>query len=333
MRRRDLLAGLLATTAASTILAAEPNKLYRLAACQQFGMDRFSYPPWPALFARLRQLGYIEGKNLIVDRFAVESRPERYAEIARNMVRPKPDVIAIGINHQLISQVARETATIPIIALMGDPVAAGLLQNMARPEGNITGIAFDAGIDMQGKHLDILRQAVPSVSRIAYLSVRPDWEGAWGRAVVEAGRRSGISIIGILVEPSADEPQYHQAFERMAEQSAEALTYNGLGQNVLYLYLIAELAVRYRLPCIGWSLDVVESGQGLLSYGVAGAEFDYLIDRWADQVAQVFNGAKIADIPIHQPTKFTLAINLKTAKALGLEIPAGLIARADEVIE
>ena len=148
----------------------------------------------------------------------------------------------------------------------------------------------------------------------------------------QAVRSADLWVHG-LVEPSADELQYHQAFERMAEQSAEGLTYNGLGQNILYQFLIAELAVRYRLPCIGWSVDVVERGQGLLSYGVAGAEFDYLIDRWADQVAQVLNGAKIADIPIHQPTKFTLAINLKTAKALDIEIPAALIARADEVIE
>jgi putative ABC transport system substrate-binding protein len=230
MRRRDLLAGLLATTAVTALRAAEPNRVYRLVACTQLGIAYFSNVYSTRLFDRLRQLGYAEGTNLVVDRYAADGHAERYADIALNAVRSKPDVIVVaGVSHQLISFIAKETSTIPIVASMGDPVAIGLVQNIARPERNITGIALDAGIEMQGKHLDILRQAVPHVSHLAYLSPREEWEGAWRRAAIEACRRLGISIIGTPVEASADEPQYRQAFETMAQQSADALMVNGLG--------------------------------------------------------------------------------------------------------
>jgi putative ABC transport system substrate-binding protein len=259
MKRRDLLAGLLAATGASALRAAEPNRVYRLAACTQLMIAALSTAFWTRFFDRLRQLGYAEGKNLIVDRYAADGQPERYADIARNVVRSAPDVIVIAISHPLIAQLAKETPTIPIVAVMGDPVALGLVLNIARPERNITGIAADAGIEMQGKHLDILREAVPSASRIAYLSPREEWEGAWGRAILDAGRRLGILIIGTPVEASAEEPQYHQAFKTMAQQSTDALMYNGLGPNITHRNLIIELAEKYRLPSIGWFLDVVKT--------------------------------------------------------------------------
>jgi putative tryptophan/tyrosine transport system substrate-binding protein len=329
VNRRDLLAGLLATTGATALGAAEPNKVYRLAACTQLGIAALSTAFWTRFFNRLRQLGYDESKKLIVDRYAANGQADRYADIARDVVRSTPDVIVIAISHPLIAQLSRETSTIPIVAVMGDPVALGLVQNLARPERNITGIAADAGIEMQGKHLDILKQAVPSASRIAYLSPREEWEGAWGRAVVDAGRRMGISIIGTPVEASAGEPQYRQAFETMVQQSAEALMYNGLGPNITHRNLIPELADKYRLPSIGWFADAIKA-HGLMAYG---ADLNDLADRWAGQVDQVLKGARPADIPIYQPTKFVLTINLRTAKAIGLNLPPSLLAQANEVIE
>ena len=330
MRRRDLLAGLLTTTMASALRAAEPNKVYRLAACTHLGIDRFSIPgtAFPRIFDRLSQLGYSEGKNLIVDRYAAEAHPERYPEIARKAVQAKPDVIVVSFDNQLISGVAKETSTIPIVA--GIPsLDAGLVQNIARPEGNITGIAADAGIEMQGKHLDILRQAIPSASHVAYLSNRYDWEGAWGHAIVEAGQASGISIVGIPIDHSAEE-DYRRAFETMARQSVDALMFNGLGANFTHRELIVELALKYRLPSICWWPDLVRNGQALLAYA---PDYDAYPEPWADMIGKILKGARVADIPVEQPTKFILAINLKTAKALGLEIPASLLARADEVIE
>jgi putative ABC transport system substrate-binding protein len=327
MRRRDLLAGLLATTAASTLHAAEQNKVYRLAACSPNNWS-FSRPPWMLLFNRLQQIGFVEGKNLVVDRYVTEGQPERYAEVARNIVQGKPDVIALWFDHQFILRVAEETSTIPIVATFGDPVAAGIVKNMARPERNITGVSLDAGIEMQGKHLEILHEAVPSASRIAYLSNRAEWEGAWGQAVRDAAHRSGVSIIGISMERSAGE--YRQAFETMAQQKVEALMANGLPPNSEYRELILELMVKHRLPSITWWTDLAERQGIFLAYA---PDYPYYFGRWADEVGQVLNGVAPRDIPIQQPTKLMLMINLKTAKAIGLDVPATLTLRADKVIE
>ena len=142
-----------------------------------------------------------------------------------------------------------------------DPIrSCWICAQHCHPEGNLTGIALDAGIEMQGKQLDILRQAVPSIARVAYLSNRDDWEGAWGHAILAAGRASGISIIGIPLEPSAEEPEYRQAFETTTQQSAEALIFNGLPPNLNNRDLIAKLALEYRFPAIGWDVGLVEKG-------------------------------------------------------------------------
>jgi len=330
MRRRDFLVGLFGTAGAGALSAAEPNKVYRLAVCSQYGMDNFARTFWRVLFNRLAQIGFTEGKNLIVYRYATEGRPERYEEVARKMVQTKPDAIALGFDHQMILKVAKETTTIPIVATFGDPVAAGIVKNMARPERNITGVSLDAGIEMQGKHLELLHQAVPTASRIAYLSNRAEWEGAWGQAVRDAGQRSEVSIIGISMERSAGEPEYRQAFETMAQQSVQALMANGLPPNSEHRELILQLAMKYRLPTITWWTDLVENEPVFLAYA---PDWSYYFGRWADEVGQALNGVAPADIPIQQPTKLILAINLKTAKALGLNIPPILLASADEVIE
>jgi putative ABC transport system substrate-binding protein len=329
MRRRELLAGLLATTAASALQAAEQNKVHRLAVCSEQGMESFSKDPWwRVLFDRLPQIGFVEGKNLIIDRYVAEGRPEHYAEVAQNIVQAKPDVIALPFDHLLILQVAKATSTIPIVASFGDPVAAGIVRNMARPERNITGVSLDAGIEMQGKHLEILRQAVPSASRIAYLSNRAEWEGAWGQATREAGQRLGVSIIGVSVERSAGEPEFRRAFETMAQQGVEALMANGLPPNSEHRDLILKLAVKYKLPSITWWTSVPD--EIFLAYA---PDYPYYLGIWADEVGKVLDGVAPADIPVQQATKLLLMINLKTAKAIGVDVPATLVLRADKVIE
>jgi putative ABC transport system substrate-binding protein len=282
-----------------------------------------------AFFEELRRLGYVEATNLVVDRYAAAGKSDNYPQIVRDLLQSKPDLIVVFLSHELTIQFGKATSSIPIVASMGDPVAAGIVTNLARPEANITGVAADAGIEMQGKHLELLREAVPSASRVAYLSPRLQWEGAWGRAVVEAGKRFRISIIGMPMEDSAKEPQYRQAFETMVQQRADALMVNGFGTNQTYQRLIAELALEYRLPSIYWLPAVLEMG-GLMVYG---ADYILLVRRLAVQVDKVLKGTKPGDIPIDQPTKFSLAVNMKTAKALGLAIPATLLAQADRVIE
>jgi len=329
MRRRELLAALLATSAASVLKAAEANKVHRLAVCAA-RLEWASRNVWATLFNRLPQIGFVEGKNLILDRYTTDGQPEHYGDVARKIVQAEPDVIALGFDHQLILRIAAETTTIPIVATFGDPVAAGIVKNMGRPERNITGVSLDAGIEMQGKHLEILLQAVPSASRIAYLSNRAEWEGAWGQSVRDAGRRLGVSIVGFPLEHSADEPEYRQAFESMGQQSINVLMANGFPPNLGHRDLILELAVEYRLPSITWWADLVERGQGFLSYA---PDYPYYFRLWADEVGQALNGAVPADIPIQQATKLLLEINLKTAKTMGLDVSPSLLTRADRVIE
>jgi putative tryptophan/tyrosine transport system substrate-binding protein len=331
MRRRDLLAGILAATASRAVRAVEPGRAYRLVACTQFGMDSYATRPvWKKLSDHLTALGYVEGKNLIVTRYSTAGQSGHNAEMAAEIVRQKPDVIALSFDHELIAQVAKATSTIPIVAMMGDPVAAGLVRNIARPEANVTGIALDAGIEMQGKHLELLAQAVPSAKRVAYLSNRAEWEGAWGQATVQAGQRLGIAIVGAPMERAAGEAEYRKAFDTMAQASVDALMFNGFSPNWDNRDLIAQLAMEHRLPSICWWPELIEKGQGLMAYA---PDYDFYFDRFADQVGQILNGARPADLPIYQPTKFILAVSLKTAKALGLQLPVTLLASADEVIE
>jgi putative ABC transport system substrate-binding protein len=334
MKRRVFLGALASAAAwsagaASAVLADDARKLHRMAACTPFSAATWSDPLRTAFFAELRRLGYIETDNLIIDRYAADGKSDRYPQIVRDVLQSSPDVIVVFLSHELTIQFGKATASTPIVASMGDPVAAGIVKNLARPEANITGIAADAGIEMQGKHLELLKEAVPSASRIAYLSPRTQWEGAWGRAAVEAGKAMGISILGMPMEASAEEPQYRLALETMARERADGLMVNGFGTNQTYQQLIAELALKYRLPSIYWLPNAVDMG-GLMVYA---PDYPLLLRSMADQVDQVLKGTKPRDIPIYQPTRFSFAINLKTAQALGLALPAALLAQADRVIE
>ena len=266
MRRRHLLAGLLATVAVSAVRADDARKVHGIAVCTGWDTTSLSNPRMLSFFEELRRLGYIEGINLIIDRYAADGKTTRYPQIVHDVLRSRPDVIVVGgVAHELIAQFGKATSSIPIVATMGDPIAAGIVANLARPGANITGIVLDAGIEMQGKHLELLKEAVPSASRVAYLSPRPQWEGAWGQEVVASGKRLAISIMGVPMEASADEAQYHRAFESMANQRADAVLVNGFGTNYIYQRLIAELALKYRLPSIHWTPEFVEAG-GLMVY-------------------------------------------------------------------
>jgi putative ABC transport system substrate-binding protein len=329
MKRRDILVGLFGAAVAGAVRADNAPKTHRIAICTPFSEAALSDGFRTAFFQELRRLGYVEGTNLVVDRYAAAGKADRYPQIVHDVLQSKPDLIVVFLSHELTLQFAKATASIPIVASMGDPVAAGIVTNLARPDANITGIAADAGIEMQGKHLELLREAVPSASRIVYLSPRLQWEGAWGHAAAEAGKRTGVSIIGMPMEDSADEQQYRQAFETMAGQRADALMFNGFGTNQTYRQLIVDLALKYRLPSIDWFPDRLEKG-GLMAYS---PDYLPLFGLMAGQVDQVLKGTRPGEIPIEQPTKFVLAINLKTAKALGLTIPSTLLAQADRVIE
>jgi len=282
---------------------------------------------WRAFFGELRLLGYVEGQNLLIDRYSAEGHHERYADIARQIVDSNPDLIVTGPNPTVLAFNA-VTSTIPVVAFMIDPLKAGLIASLARPGGNLTGITLDPGIELWGKRLELLKEAVPSLTSTAFLSMREGWEGSFGRAISEIAGRLGISLISML--PSAGTPaEIERVFAEIAGQRPGAVLITGEGDLYANRQLIAELARNYRMPTMCPYRDYVDAG-GLMAYTVDLAE---LLRHMARGVHQILGGVRPGDIPIYQPTKFDLLINQKTAKALGLTIPPTLLARADEMIE
>jgi putative ABC transport system substrate-binding protein len=333
MRRRDfvtLLGGAVAWPLAAR--AQQPTMQHRIAIFHPaIPTTRLTETgggtAWPAFFAELRRLGYIEGENLIVERYSAEGHHERYADLAQEIVSRNPDVIVTGTNP-VVTTFTAATSTIPIVAFMLDPLKAGLVTSLARPGGNLTGITLDAGIEVWGKRLEILKEAIPSITRAAFLGMRGGWEGSSGQVLQDAGRQLGISLVFLLPQQGTPS-EIERVFAAMEQQRPDAVLVSGEGDLYAHRQLIVELAKKHHLPTMCPYRDHVEAG-GLMAYAV---DLPELLRRMADNVHQILKGAKPGDIPIYQSTKFELLINLRTAKALGLSLPPALLARAAEVIE
>jgi putative ABC transport system substrate-binding protein len=334
MRRRKFV--MLIGAAAAWPLAAraqQPGKVYRIAFLHPSASVETMYEAtnprfWRPFAEELRRLGYVEGQNLVVERYSGKGQTDRYAELARTIAASKPDAI-FCFSTNMAAQFKAATATIPIVSFGTDPVAFGLVSSLAHPGGNVTGVAPDAGIELHAKNLELLRQAVPTASRIAYLTPRDGWESPGLVALKEAAQRLGISLIPALLDPPTHEPEYRRVFEEMAQDRVDALLVGDRAENFAYTRLIIELAEIGRLPAIYPDRPFAEQG-GLMSYGVYKPE---LYRRAAYDIAQILNGANPGDIPFYQATRFEFVINLKTATALGLTISPTLLSRADEVIE
>jgi len=282
---------------------------------------------WPAFFRELRRLGYVEGENLIIERYSAEGHHERYADLAREIVSRGPDVIVTGTNP-VVATFTAATRSIPIVAFMLDPLKAGLVGSLSRPGGNLTGITLDPGIEIWGKRLEMLKEAIPATTKAVVLGMREGWEGSSGQALRDAAGRLGIALT--LVLPQQGTPaEIERVFAAIGEQRPDAVLVSGEGDLYANRQLIAELADKHRLPAIYPYRDYVEAG-GLMAYAVDLAE---LLRRMADDVHQILKGAKPGEIPIYQPVKLELMINLKTASALGLTLPPALLAHAAEIIE
>jgi putative ABC transport system substrate-binding protein len=282
---------------------------------------------YQALFDELRHLGYIEGRNIVVERYSSEGLSERYADLARDVVRTNPDVI-LAITTGLSLAFKSATATIPLVTVTSDPIRAGLVQSIARPGGNITGITGDTGSEIWGKRLGLLREAAPNIANIRFLATRISWEGPFGEAVREAAQQVRIPLAATLVERS-DEAEYLRVLAAIEQDRVDGLVVSDSADHFPFRQLIVEWAARNRIPAIYSLRYFVELG-GLMAYS-----FD-LSDMWrgaADQIDKIIKGANPGDIPYYQPTHFEFTINLRTARTLGLELPATLVARADEVIE
>jgi putative ABC transport system substrate-binding protein len=279
------------------------------------------------LFSALRRLGYVEGRNLVIERYSAEGQPARLAILARQAVERNPDLI-IAIGDPVAHAFATATGTIPIIATFADSVGSGLVQSLARPGSNITGVSVDTGVEIAGKRLQILKEAVPSTTKAAYLDVGLVPKGAVTAFLADASHRLGISL-RVMPVKDATRAEYERVFEVMVQEKIDAVLVSDGGEPLAFRQLIAELAQQHRLPTMCAALDYVEVG-GFIAYA---ADPTAVFDRVADDLHQIFRGTAPGLIPIIQPTSFKLVINLNTAKALNLTLPVTLLAGADGVIE
>ncbi len=278
-----------------------------------------------ALLRRLSELGYVSGTNLVVDRRCYGSIDEVPAILAE-VLRLKPDIIVAGDSQAAVAA-KKATSTVPIVFVnSSDPVEAGLIASFARPGGNVTGVG-NLGRELSEKRLELLKQAAPRVTRVGVIwNLTNEVHAAmWKSEFGDIGRRSGVALVSLGVRSAGDiEP----ALTKLREQSGDALLLMPDGLFATQRNLIARLASENRLPTMHWHRADVEAG-GLMSYGPSGVD---VAQQAAVYVSKILKGAKPAELPVEQPTKFELMINLKTAKALGLTIPTPLLARADEVI-
>jgi putative ABC transport system substrate-binding protein len=333
MRRRQfnaVVAGAVATWPLGA-RAQQPTRRYRIAIFHpaipvKLLTETGGGSAWRAFFAELRRLGYIEGENIIIERYSAEGHHERYAEIVREIVARNPDLIVTGTNP-VVSAFAAATSTIPLVSFMLDPLKAGLVTSLSRPGGNLTGITLDAGMEIWGKRLQMLKEAIPSRAKFAFLGMREGWEGASAQALRDDASRMDISLVFILPDKGTPS-EIERVFAAMEKQRPDALLVSGEGDLYANRKLIAELALNHRLPAMCPYRDYVEAG-ALIAYAVDLAE---LLRRMADAVDKILKGAKPGDIAIYQPVKFELLINVNTAKALGVTVPPAMLARAAEII-
>ena len=329
MSRRKLLTviGLYALAAPLGAFAQQKNKVWRVGfLTPRRRPDSLDSDVFGAFLQGMRDLGYVEGKNLIIEWRFADSKLDRLPELAAELVRLKVDVIVTG-GTSATGAAQKATTVIPIvIGTAGDPVASGFVRSLARPGGNITGLS-ELAVDVGPKLLEMLISMGPKLSRIAVL-MNPDNSSHATRlkSVQAAAQAVGVTIFPMEARTAKE---IENAFSIMAQKKTGAVIVTVDALFIQQVRQIAELAAKNRLPTISGMREYVEAG-GLMSYGQNLAD-NYR--RAAIYVDKILKGAKPGDLPVEQPTKFELFINRKTAKALGLTIPQSLLISADKVIE
>ncbi len=313
--------------AAPLAAGAQPNgKVYRIGFIQTAPRKEIGHLI-KSLDDGLRELGYVEGRNVVFERRFADGKQERLAALAVELVKLKVDIIVTGSNP-VIAAVRQATATIPIVmAVSRDPVGSGFIASLARPGGNITGLANDPAPEIMGKNLELLKEVVPRASRVALLwNPVPAGAAIYKNAVETAARNLGVTLQSVEIRA---ENEFESAFAAMIRERA-----NGVVVTSDPIFLgsrsqLVRLAGRHRLPTVYVQREFVEAG-GLMSYG---GNLAYQFRRAAVYVDKILKGAKPADLPVEQPTQFDLVVNMRTAKDLGIKIPNSVLALATKVIE
>ena len=329
-RRRNVNAGLhigvLATLLLMTVAFAQAQQAKKAARVGFLiaGVASSQESRLQAFKRGLRELGYIEGQNIQVELRFGEGKPERLAAAAAELVQLKVDIIVTGGPTSTTAAKAA-TSTIPIVTtLEGDPVGEGLVASLARPGGNITGLS-SLGVDLSGKRLEILKETIPKLSRVAIFISSLRRQALDLKEIDVSARKFGMQLQEIKLQSSTD---IESAFQTAKERRSEAVLAQSSGVLLSRRIQVAQLAVKHRLPAIYAREEFVEAG-GLMHYAPSTSD---LSRRAAVYVDKILKGAKPGELPIEQPTKFEFVINLKTAKQIGLTIPPNVLARADRVI-
>ena len=332
MRRREFLACLGGAAAGwlPKAQAQQTGRVHRVAlvfttspVTEMNGLDPI-HPLAKTFVHSLRALGYQQGQNLVLENRSAEGKFDRFPEIMRELVAIKTDAIVTVANP--MTQAAKDmTGAVPIImAYSVSPVEHRLVQSLNRPGGNVTGLSMNVGSELPGKQLQLLKEMLPNLSRVAFLhSKEQETEGVNNGEA--AARELNINLFPAEHTPS----DYSDAFALITRERPDALVVSASAVNVANRRLIVEFATQKRLPAMYATREFVSAG-GLISYGV---DFHDLFRRAAGYVDRILKGAAPNDLPVEQPTKFQLVINVKTAKTLGIAVPDRMLALADEVIE
>jgi len=319
-----LTGGLLAAPLATE--AQQTGKVYRVGYLSAASQEAYEHLI-QAFLRGLKERGWIEGQDLIVERRWAEGKNERLPALAAELVQRKMDVIVASAEPAALAA-KNATSSIPIVILLvGDPVGSKLVASLPRPEGNVTGLTFTPTLKLLGKRLALLKEAVPHVSRVAILSNPANPSHARELREVEAA--AGPLSLRLHRLDARKPEEFDSVFATMVRQRADGLLVLVDSMFGIHRTRLAELAAKHRLPTMHGVREFVEAG-GLMAYGVNLVDY---VQGAAFYVDKILRGAKPADLPVEQPNKFELVINLKTAKALSLTIPPSLLQRADQVIE
>jgi putative ABC transport system substrate-binding protein len=305
--------------------AQQAGKVYRIGVLETMSA-RLNTANLNAFRQGLRELGYVEGRDFVIEYRSADGRPERFPGLATELVDLKVDLIVTRGTPAVLAA-EKATGSIPIVmATSADPTRFGVVSSLARPGGNVTGLSTVA-VELAGKRLELLKEAIPRIARIALLAnmSSPAILSQW-RQIEGAARSLGLEPQLLDVRASAD---FARAFDTAIKQRADAIIVSNDTLTQTNLRRIVDLSAKHRLPSIFSSREYVDAG-GLMAYG---PNFTELYRRAATYVDKILKGAKPADLPIEQPTKFELVINMQTAKALGLTIPQTILLQADQVIE
>ncbi|MEE7490603.1 ABC transporter substrate-binding protein [Methylobacterium oryzae] len=331
MKRRQFLAAGVAYAAGFSCLSvsALENKLFRLALIHPSRpveqMTRQGSPFYRAMFLELEKLGFIEGKNLEIARYSALGSREALQKIVHEAALRNPDAI-LASSGRTVLMLKQETQTVPVVGFVSDPISYGIVNSIAHPGGNITGVIVDGGIETWQKRLELLRAAKPSIKSIFHVAPRSASESRVGVAINDAARNVGLTLVGPPVESPHQAAEYQRAFSEA--ESSDACLINAAPENLTARKLICELITEKRLLAMAPYREFAVDGCAM--------SYDFnLIDLntyAAHQVASIFQGTNPGEIPFYQPKNFNFVINSSAMERLGLTLDANVLARADEVL-